>query len=160
VSELEVQLLLCCESGCNCLADQPNSVGGMLSLSCVISAALVVTGVALFLSIVTLPNVPSQSSLRFVRSRTDILAGIEADLVKAVPTANASANYLNDDYCDTATGTDEPMTSACAGHKAAVFVCRRDMRTIPSSRVQDGDTTIMLAVLVLSILPTRRMRLL
>jgi hypothetical protein len=156
---VNLKLNFCCESGCNCLADQQNSVGGMLSLSCVISAALVVTGVALFLSIVTLPNA-SQSSLRFVRSRTDILAGIEADLIKAVPTANASANYLNDDYCDTATGTDEPMTSACAGHKAAVFVCRRDMRTIPSSRVQDGDTTIMLAVLVLSILPTRRMRLL
>ena len=46
----------------------------------------------------------------------------------------------NDDYCDTAEGVDEPLTSACAGRARSRFFCSRGSRLIPSSRVGDGTS--------------------
>jgi hypothetical protein len=49
---------------------------------------------------------------------------------------------INDNYCDSADGSDEPNTSACAGvSKAPAFYCSGSgflNVTIPLSRVQDG----------------------
>lgn len=50
------------------------------------------------------------------------------------------AEWIGDDYCDCADGTDEAMTSACA-RPGMVFVCVNEgfaSREIPSSRVGDS----------------------
>ncbi|CAK8989274.1 unnamed protein product [Durusdinium trenchii] len=73
-----------------------------------------------------------------------LLEGKEVDL------ADLPASVINDDYCDCADGSDEPLTAACAGvsagHRAAPAAAPRFRcsnagsipRTVYSSMVDDG----------------------
>ena len=82
----------------------------------------------LLISMQTLPraDLPS-ASFRLVRN-----------LYRRHHPLSAAAVVENDDYCDTAEGVDEPLTSACAGRARSQFFCSRDSELIPSSRVGDG----------------------
>lgn len=53
---------------------------------------------------------------------------------------DGALGYLNDDYCDCADGSDEPLTSACSGItiQKALFKCRNGDGEVYSSRVMDG----------------------
>lgn len=51
---------------------------------------------------------------------------------------------VNDDYCDTLDGSDEPSTSACSHLSSSFFPCLSNGRrgvanvSIPTSRINDG----------------------
>lgn len=50
-------------------------------------------------------------------------------------------SVVNDDFCDCTDGTDEPGTSACAGHRGTLFYCPNEGSAasyLYASRVNDG----------------------
>lgn len=49
-----------------------------------------------------------------------------------------AVSRLNDDYCDCADGSDEPLTAACSHAPSAVFQCRDGGQVVASAFVSDG----------------------
>eukprot|EP00941_MAST-03F_sp_MAST-3F-sp1_P000336 g336.t1 len=63
-------------------------------------------------------------------------------LINFVSSTALPLEFINDDFCDTHDGSDELLTSACAGKPSALFTCQSDSaqlkKQIFASRVGDG----------------------
>lgn len=89
--------------------------------------------------------VQNQIGCEAMKGRLLVIAGLLAcfEGCYSVPIASKpGVSVVDDNYCDTADGNDEPSTSACSHVRNVTFACKTSnswtVSVIPSSRVNDG----------------------
>ncbi len=111
--------------------------GGIAAVQTGVAAATTVT-IATATEAVALVN-KEQATVPLTASAADD-GGLYATCYHGTTGPQQHARIVNDNYCDCASGADEPLTSACSSALVAqgVFDCGNGQALLYASRVEDG----------------------